>query len=212
MKLSISYLSVHDDKEKELKKLSMTTTNYIHVDIMDGVFVPNKTENFKIQKEWLDKIEKPLDVHLMVEDIEKYIELYQNLKPEYITFHVELNDRFSFSKIIHHLHQAGIKVGLSIKPNTLVEEVKPYLKDIDLVLVMSVEPGMGGQSFIPSSLEKIRTLKQYQKDYSFLIEVDGGINKETSYQCAVAGADIIVVGSYITNSNDYQKQINTLYL
>lgn len=212
MKLSVSYLSISNQMEQAIKDLSRTSTDYLHVDIMDGSFVPNKTSDDKIQLSYLKHSQKPLDIHLMVEDVEHYIDIYKELKPTYITFHIELNDRLNMGKIIEKLHQEGIGVGLSLKPSTSVDEILPYLNIIDMVLVMSVEPGMGGQTFLPIALEKIKILKQYQKDYTFSIEVDGGINKETSYQCKVAGADIVVVGSYITKESDYQKQINQLEL
>lgn len=212
MKLSVSYLSISNQMEQAIKDLSRTSIDYLHVDIMDGSFVPNKTSDDKIQLSYLKHSQKPLDIHLMVEDVEHYIDIYKELKPTYITFHIELNDRLNMGKIIEKLHQEGIGVGLSLKPSTSVDEILPYLNIIDMVLVMSVEPGMGGQTFLPIALEKIKILKQYQKDYTFSIEVDGGINKETSYQCKVAGADIVVVGSYITKESDYQKQINQLEL
>ena len=212
MKVSASYLSAADSINQIIKNLSDTSVDYIHVDIMDGKFVSNKTIDDDTQCFWLKQSKKPLDIHFMVEDVSHYIELYKKLKPTYMTFHVEVKDQVDLLSIITTLHQEGIKVGLSLKPETKVEELLPYLKWIDLVLVMSVEPGQGGQVFLPSSLEKITKLKQYQKDNSFVIEVDGGINKETSYQCNLAGADVVVVGSYITNESDYQKQINQLYL
>lgn len=212
MKLSVSYLSIKDNKDEEIKLLTSTTADYLHVDIMDGKFVLNTTEDDALQINWLEKSLKPLDIHFMVEDVSNYIGLYKELRPEYITFHIELEKQIDIKNIIQKLHNLGIKVGLSIKPKTPIEALKPYLDDIDLVLVMSVEPGKGGQSFIPSSLEKIKELKKLQPNYHFIIEVDGGINKQTSELCKEAGVDMIVVGSFITSSSNYQEQIDLLNL
>ncbi len=212
MKVSVSYLSISNNVEQAIQKLSLTSTDYIHVDIMDGVFVPNKTVDDQLHLSWLKKSKKPLDIHFMVENVSYYMDLYKKLKPSYMTFHVELKNQVDLLSVIKELHQEGIGVGLSLKPETEVEELLPYLKFLDLILVMSVEPGRGGQTFLPSTLEKIEVLKQYQKEYHFVIEVDGGINKETSYQCKQAGADIVVAGSYITKENDYQKQLDQLCL
>ena len=208
MKISASFLSIKEDVKINIKKLDQTTIDYLHLDIMDGYFVDNKTWGIKEVLETLNDTSKPLDVHLMVRDIFKYIDNYKALKPVFITFHLEATS--NPLEVIDYLKQNNIKVGMSIKPNTEISELEPYLSYLDLVLIMSVEPGMGGQSFIKNSIEKIELLNQLRKEnnYHYLIEVDGGINDDTAKFCEKA--DILVVGSYITNSADYQNQINKL--
>ena len=139
--------------------------DYLHLDIMDGIFVNNKNEVINITNK------KPLDVHLMVNDVYKYIDIYKNLNPLFITFHYEAVT--GVLEVINYIKKFNIKVGLSIKPSTKVEEIIPYLPYLDLVLVMSVEPGQGGQSFIMDTVDKIRKLKELKGNY--LIEVDGGM-------------------------------------
>lgn len=204
MKISASFLSIKEDMEKNLEKLDKTNIDYLHVDIMDGIFVPNKTSNQII--DLLKNTNKPKDVHLMVSDVKAYIDEYSKLNPVYITVHIEaLSNPL---EIINYIKDKNIKVGFSIKPNTDIEILKPYLEYLDLILVMSVEPGKGGQEFIGSSKEKIDMLKELQKDYHYLIEVDGGINKETIKYCQ--NADIVVIGSYITNSTDYNEKVDSI--
>lgn len=200
--ISVSILGINEIKEK-LEEIDNTTCDYIHIDIMDGIFVPNKVE---YNNEY--RFNKKIDIHLMVEDVEKYIEKYKILNPTYITFHFEINQ--NIKKIIEKIKENNIKVGISIKPNTDINLIKPYLNMIDLVLVMSVEPGFGGQKFIENSTNKINTLKKIREEnnYKYLIEVDGGINFDTIDK--VNNADIKVVGSYITNSQNYQEKIDTL--
>lgn len=200
--ISVSILGINEIKEK-LEEIDNTTCDYIHIDIMDGIFVPNKVE---YNNEY--RFNKKIDIHLMVEGVEKYIEKYKILNPTYITFHFEINQ--NIKNIIEKIKENNIKVGISIKPNTDINLIKPYLNMIDLVLVMSVEPGFGGQKFIENSTNKINTLKKIREEnnYKYLIEVDGGINIDTIDK--VKNADIKVVGSYITNSQNYQEKIDTL--
>lgn len=170
---------------------------------MDGKFVKNINE---LKTDY--KFNKKLDIHLMVNDIKEYVEKYKKLQPEFITFHLEaIKDPL---QIIKQIKKLNIKVGISIKPDTNVDFLIPYLKYIDLVLVMSVEPGYGGQEFIENSISKINRLKQIRENNNldYLIEVDGGINSNTISK--VENADIIVVGSYITSSDNYQANINKL--
>ncbi len=206
MKVSTSILSSNDIGIC-ISRLEKTKTDYIHLDIMDGKFVSNKTWHLDDLVSYLENIEKPLDVHLMVEDIINYVNEFSFLNPEYITFHLEATD--DIDNIIRYIKSQGIKVGISIKPNTSVELVYPYLKDIDLVLVMSVEPGMGGQKFIPSSKDKIDKLKEYKinNGLDYVISVDGGINSETIK--LVGNSDMVVSGNFIT-SGDMEKNIELL--
>jgi ribulose-phosphate 3-epimerase len=206
VKISTSILSIKEQLQENIEKLGRTSTDYIHLDIMDGIFVENQND-FLEQRETLLKTNKPLDVHLMVEDVEKYIDRYISFTPSYITFHLEIHgDIFS---CIHKIKQ-HCKVGLSIKPGTPVEKLKPYLEEIDLILIMSVEPGKGGQKFLENSTQKIEKLKKLKKteNYHYEIAVDGGINDVNIDK--VKDCDIVVVGSYITNEKDYEKQIKNL--
>lgn len=205
--ISASFLSIKDNIKENIKKLDNTSIDMLHVDIMDGIFVPNKTWNIDEVKELLVDTKKKKDIHLMVNDVKKYIDDFKILKPEYITFHYEAID--NIFDTIRYIKSLNIKVGLSIKPNTNIEDIKPYLKYLDLVLVMSVEPGKGGQKFIESSIDKIDYLynERINNNYHYLIEVDGGINDITSKLCNKA--DILVIGSFITNG-DYQEQIDKI--
>lgn len=204
--ISASFLSIKENLKENIQKLDNTSIDMLHVDIMDGIFVPNKTDSNEIKK-IINNTKKEKDVHLMVQDVKKYIDEFKLINPLYITFHYEAVD--NIYDLIRYIKSLNIKVGLSIKPNTNVEEIIPYLKYLDLVLVMSVEPGRGGQTFINSSIDKINNLYKLRKNnnYHYLIEVDGGINDITSKYCN--NADILVVGSFITNGN-YEEQINKI--
>ena len=206
--ISTSILSIKDDLENSLKKLDLTSTDFMHVDVMDGIFVNNNSVAYDVYEELLDNCNTPLDVHLMVSDVKKYIDLYRELKPVIITFHFEAVD--NHRDVIDFIKSCGIKVGMAIKPDTKVSEIVDLLPYLDLVLVMSVEPGKGGQEFIYDSPVKINELDKIRKEknYSYLIEVDGGVNDITSKLCI--NADILVVGSFITSSDDYEEQIQKI--
>lgn len=206
MKIAASFLSIKDDLKENINKLTECDIDYLHLDVMDGKFVVNKTLDFKQIHEVINN-KKPLDVHLMVEDVKSYIDLYKILNPYFITFHYEIN--YDIMSLVMYLKENNIKVGLSIKPDTKVEVLIPYLPFIDMVLVMTVEPGMGGQKFINNSVDKINKLIELRKkfEYDYLIEVDGGINNETIK--LVKDVDIAVIGSYITNGN-YEENIKNI--
>ena len=206
--ISVSILSIKDDLENSLNRLDLTSTDFMHVDVMDGIFVNNNSVSYDVYEELLDSCNTPLDVHLMVSDVKKYIDLYKELKPVIITFHFEAVD--NHRDVIDYIKSCGIKVGMAIKPDTKVEDIVDLLPYLDLVLVMSVEPGSGGQEFIYDSPVKINELDKIRKDknYSYLIEVDGGVNDITSKLCK--SADILVVGSFITNNEDYEEQIQKI--
>lgn len=208
MLISGSFLSIKNNIKENIIKLDKSNIDYLHLDIMDNNFVPNMTWNIEEIRSLLIGTTKKYDVHLMVKDVYKYIDEYCTLNPEYITIHLEACD--DVLGAIKYIKNKNIKAGISIKPNTSVKELIPYLKYIDLVLVMSVEPGFGGQQFIPNTTNKLRTLDELKKEYNFLIEVDGGINDDTIKYCMYA--DIIVVGSFITNSDNYNQQIELLKL
>lgn len=204
MKISASFLSIKDNLKENIKLLAKSNIDYLHLDIMDGVFVPNKTWNINEIKELTNNLEIPLDIHLMVKDIYSYIDDFKILNPEFITIHYEVMDE----SVIDYIKKNNIKVGISIKPDTDVKVLDKLLPFIDLVLIMSVEPGFGGQKFLNSSIEKVNYLRNIrkEKDYKFLIEIDGGINDHT---IKLTDSDIYVVGSFITNGN-YQEQVNIL--
>lgn len=208
MEISASFLSIKEDLKNNIKKLDNSNIDYLHLDIMDNIFVPNITWSVEEIENLLNGTKSKKDVHLMVKDVIKYIDDYSKLNPEFITFHFEAVD--NVINVINYIKKKNIKVGLSIKPNTKVEEIIEYLPLIDLVLVMSVEPGFGGQVFIPDSLNKIEELYNIRKNnnYNYLIEVDGGINSSNIKY--LDKCDIVVVGSFITNNSDYNKAISEL--
>lgn len=206
MKISTSILNTKD-KYNSIIQLNNTDTNYIHLDIMDGIFVSNK----KFTIEEINKIslitKKPLDVHLMVSDPLKYINNIKNFSNiNNITFHIEIKQ--DISKIISTIKKLNIKCGIAINPSTQIDKIIPYLKNIDIVLIMSVNPGYGGQEFIDIT-SKITEISKYNKQNSFIIEVDGGINNLNIKRIKEAGATTVVVGSFITNGN-YEERIKIL--
>lgn len=204
-KVSVSFLSSKKQID-DLIDLEATDTDFIHVDEMDGKFVKNKNTQFKVLDRMTYVLKKRLDVHLMVKNPTKLIEKYATLNTEYITLHVELG-----SKILDYYERIksyGIKCGIAINPDTDIDSLKDYLDYIDLILVMSVTPGAGGQTFIESTTERISKIKEMIKKRKILISVDGGINADTIKK--VSGADIVVSGSYVVGSNDFQNQINKL--
>jgi ribulose-phosphate 3-epimerase len=203
MKIAASYLSI-DDLKGNIDRLTKCDIDYLHVDVMDGEFVPSKTPDVR---DIIKDSHKPLDVHLMVCDVKNYIDLYLDLKPEFITFHYEAN--CDIMSMVMYLKEHNVNVGLAINPDTSIECILPYLPFVDMVLVMSVYPGKGGQAFIPTTLDKLDKLQNIkeQYEYSYLIEVDGGINDSTI--SSVKLVDIAVIGSYITNG-DYQERIENI--
>ncbi len=212
MKVSTSILSIKSNLSDNIKILDKSGTDYIHLDIMDGNFVTNKTWDYNDIKDILKDISTPVDVHLMVSNLDYYIDNFSKINPNNITFHLEATD--NINKYINLIREKNIKVGLAIKPNTDINLIIPYLEYLDLVLVMSVEPGAGGQKFIDSSCDRIKLLKEIKElyGYNYIIEVDGGINADTVKLVAVSGVDLVVSGSYITNSDNYKERIDTLKL
>lgn len=210
MKIAASFLAINNHVKKNVEKLDKTTIDYLHVDIMDGKFVSNKTWRYHQVKHILKHTTKSKDVHLMVNNVKKYINKYKKLKPEIITFHYEATkDWFDIIKI---LKQNDIKVGMSINPKTEVTKLLPFLSYLDVVLVMSVEPGRGGQEFISSSIDKIKELDRIRKEnnYQYIIEVDGGIN-DTNYKLLKDNnVDIVVMGSFITKNGTFQRNLDKL--
>lgn len=205
MKLSVSILA-SKDREESITKINNTNSDYLHIDVMDGKFVENNSFPIEEIKQSSLISNKPLDVHLMVTNPIDYINHLNLDNIEFITFHIELKD--NIKEIINHIKSINKKVGLSINPNTDINELLPYINDIDMVLIMSVVPGKGGQKFMPEVLTKIDIIKEHNKD--IIIEIDGGINEETIKQ--LHDIDIVVVGSFITNYDNYEEQIDKLKL
>jgi len=203
MKISTSILS-SKTRVETIKKLNNTTTDYIHFDMMDNKFVPNQAFSIKEIKEYANVCNKKIDAHFMVEDPISYLEKLKEIDFNNVTIHIEIEN---VDYIIKYLKQRNIKVGLAIKPNTNVNLLDKYIDDIDLILVMSVEPGFGGQKFIENTPNRIKEIKRKIKNRNILIEVDGGINDET---IKLVDVDIAVAGSYIINNDNYQQQINKL--
>ena len=192
-----------------VRVLNGTNISYIHIDVMDGKFVPSVQFDNMGEIEEINRVSNyPLDVHLMVDKPLDYIKNLGDMNIEFITIHLEIAD--DKRKIFSEIRKLGYKVGLSIKPNTDIKEIEKYLDEIDLVLLMSVEPGLGGQKFIDNTVNRIKELKQLinKSNHNILIEVDGGINNETITK--LESVDIAVVGSYITKSDDYNKRLEEL--
>ena len=202
---SVSILSISKNLQEEIKKLDKLNFAYFHIDVMDGIFVPNETYSAAYLKSILKGIKKPLDVHLMVNDITKYVDEFEALNPEYITFQVEASK--DPIKDIKYIKDKGIRAGIAIKPNTPVSTIKDLLSIVDLVLVMSVEPGFGGQDYIANSKYKVNELRDIRdkENYEYLISIDGGINPENIIE---SKPDMYVVGSYITSGNYEEKLLN----
>lgn len=197
--------------KEEIDSIKRGGADWIHYDVMDGHFVPNISFGYSILKNISKVTDMYLDVHLMISDPMKYVDEFIKTHASLITFHIEAMENEEKTKeLIKHLKHKGVDIGISIKPNTPVNAIEKYLKDIDLVLVMSVEPGFGGQSFMFDSLDKITELALLKDEYHFLIEVDGGINDETGRMCVEAGADVLVAGSYVFNKEDRKKAIDSL--
>ncbi len=214
IEISASILSVQEEKSlKIFYNLETAGIDYFHIDVMDGKFVENNTED--IMKKYAMEIKHvsniPLDVHLMVKSVRKYIDEYLDLQPKIITIHYE-SGKNNILENIRYINENNIKSGISIKPNTEIEEIYEILPYIHQVLIMTVEPGQGGQKLIESTLEKIKKLKQYikEKDLEIDIEVDGGINLNNIEKIKRIGADIVVCGTALINSEDYKETVRKM--
>ena len=200
--------------DNEIKKVTDLGVSYLHLDVMDGHFVPNISFGAPVIECLKGKVDLIFDVHLMISDPKKYIEKFVQAGANLITFHYEaLKNEEEINELIELIHSFNVQVGISIKPNTDVKVLLPFLEKVNLILIMSVEPGFGGQKFIFSCLEKIEYLSIYKKKngLKYLIEVDGGINKETSKLARNAGAEILVCGSYLFKAQNIKDNYLSLF-
>lgn len=205
-KISVSILA-SKNVVRDIKRIDLSKADYIHVDVADGKFVKNKFQPFKIFNKLVGETHKRLDVHLMEKKPKKNINKYAMLNTEYITIHVEIE---KLEKYIAMIKEYGIKVGLAINPNTDESMLEPYLNDIDLILVMGVYPGLGGQTFLEDTDKKVLKIKNMivKSKRDIKITVDGGVNDETAKRLDFA--DILVSGSYVLGAEDIDERIETL--
>ena len=195
--------------ERDVNLIKDAGAEWAHVDVMDGHFVPNITIGAPVVKALRKVTDIFLDVHLMIENPAKYIPDFAKAGSDLITFHYEATKEKT-AEVIEQIKSYGIKAGLSIKPKTKPEEIKDYINTVDLILIMTVEPGFGGQSFMPDCAEKIKYIKANSKNDDLYIEVDGGINAETGKICTGYGANALVAGSYVYGNSDIKKAIESL--
>ena len=196
----------------EIRAICEAGCDLVHVDVMDGHFVPNLTIGPVVVNAVAKAATKPLDIHLMVENNSFFADLFLPLKPKFLTFHIE--EEKHPMRLIDHIRKNGVGPGIVLNPHTPVSAIKHIIDEVDMVLLMSVNPGFGGQKFMPVVLEKTRALRELieRKNAKCLIEVDGGVNGLNAPDLEEAGADILVAGSYIFSSNSYEQAIRAIKL
>lgn len=211
MKLAPSILSADLSQLAEnVQKIQKGGADYIHVDVMDGHFVPNISFGAPVMKSLMGKTNIPFDVHLMIENPDKYIEDFITENTQYITVHQEAS--VHLHRTIQKIKSYGVKAGVALNPSTPVENIKWVLADVDMVLIMSVNPGFGGQKFIGNMLDKVKELSELKKakGYDFLIEIDGGVTIDNWKEVEAAGVDIAVSGSGVFNADDVVKRVKNI--
>lgn len=211
MKVSASLLAANfADLKTDLEMINRSDADYLHLDVMDGVFVPNISFGFPVMRAVARVVTKPLDVHLMIVEPQKWVGEVRDMGAEIMNVHQEAC--VHLDRCINRIHEAGMKAGVTLCPSTPVEMLRDVIHDVDLVLIMTVNPGFGGQKFIMQSLDKIRRLRALiqESGSKAMIEVDGGINAGTAPLVAAAGADIVVSGSYIFKAPDPEAVIRGL--
>lgn len=204
--LSADFGRLNDD----IDMLNDSDADYLHLDIMDGVFVPNISFGFPVLKYVAKRSKKPLDAHLMIVEPQKFVNEVKTLGCEYMTVHQEAC--IHLDRVVNSIKEAGMKAGVALNPATPVDTLRHCIGSIDMVLVMSVNPGFGGQKFIPYTIEKVRMLREMidKAGAGTIIEVDGGVNLETGAALAQAGADMLVAGSFVFSAQCPQAQISAL--
>ena len=196
--------------EQEIKAICEAGCDLVHVDVMDGHFVPNLTIGPVVVEPVSKVSSKPLDIHLMVENNNFFVDLFAPLKPKYLSFHIESEKHPH--RLIQKIRDYGIKPAIVLNPHSTPESIEYLLEDLDMVLLMSVNPGFGGQKFIPSVIEKAKKLKELikKRNPNCLIEVDGGVSDKNIKELKDAGVDVVVAGSFVFGSGDYKKAIDSL--
>lgn len=196
--------------QRDVEMINNSTADWFHVDVMDGVFVPNISFGFPVIAAIKKHATKPLDVHLMIEDADKYIEEFKNAGADILTVHFEACRHLH--RTIQAIKAAGMKAGVALNPHTPVDLLSDVIEDLDLVLIMSVNPGFGGQKFINNAVLKVEQAKNliHRRGSRALVEVDGGVNLETGLELVKAGADVLVAGSFVFNSKDPAATIEAL--
>ncbi len=213
MKVAPSILSADfGNLERDVKAICEAGCDYVHVDVMDGHFVPNLTIGPIVVDAVKKAASKPLDIHLMVENNTFFVDLFKHLEPEFISFHIE--EEKHPHRLIQYIRSLGIRPAITLNPHTPETHIEYLLEDLDMVLVMSVNPGFGGQKFIPSAIQKIKRLKDLieKRNPECLIEIDGGVNDKNIAELKSAGVDIAVAGSYVFGAEDKKKAIESLQI